>query len=117
MPFTFNGAYYMYLQQHGTAMGTRMALSYANLFMEKFECEFLQTQTVLPSMWWRFIDDVFAVWTHGEQLLQAFVEELNHYHTSIKFTAKWSTEEVAFLDSKVYVKNNRADGFTYEADQ
>ena len=38
--FTFNGDYY--LQQHGTAMGTRMAPSYANLFMGRLECNFLQ---------------------------------------------------------------------------
>ena len=59
--FTFNDAFY--LQQSGTAMGTRMAPSYTNLFMGKFECEFLLTQTALPLVWWRFIDDVFAIWT------------------------------------------------------
>ena len=37
--FTFNQE--LYLQQSGTAMGTRMAPSYANLFMGKFEREFL----------------------------------------------------------------------------
>ena len=33
--FSFNNE--PYLQKHGTAMGTRMAPSYANLFMGKFE--------------------------------------------------------------------------------
>ena len=33
-----------YLQIHGTAMGTRIAPSYANLFMGKLEREFLRTQ-------------------------------------------------------------------------
>ena len=33
--FTFNSKHY--LQKHGTAMGTRMAPSYANLFLGKFE--------------------------------------------------------------------------------
>ena len=93
--FIFNEAFY--LQQSGTAMGTRMAPSYANLFMGKFEREFLRTQTALPLVWWRFIDDVFTIWTHGEQQLQTFLGELNHHHTSIKFTANWSTEEVSFL--------------------
>ena len=40
--FTFNEEYY--LQVHGTAMGTRMAPSYANLFMGKLEQQFLHTQ-------------------------------------------------------------------------
>ena len=105
--FIFNEAFY--LQQSGTAMGTRMAPSYANLFMGKFEREFLQTQTALPLVWWRFIDDVFAIWTHGEQQLQTFLWELNHHHTSIKFTANWSTEEVSFLDTRVYLKNGKVE--------
>ena len=77
--FTFNGAYYLQLQ--GTAMGTRMAPSYANLFMGKFEQQFLRTQDRVPLVWWRYIDDVFAVWTHGVQHLDEFVRELNSYHT------------------------------------
>ena len=40
--FVFNKT--NYLQIHGTAMGTRMAPSYANLFMGKLEREFLRTQ-------------------------------------------------------------------------
>ena len=109
--FTFNQAFY--LQRSGTAMGTRMAPSYANLFMGKFEREFLRTQTALPLVWWRFIDDVFAIWTHGEQQLQTFLGELNHHHTSIKFTANWSTEEVSFLDTRVYLKDGRVETDLY----
>ena len=44
--FTFNGEFF--LQQHGTAMGTRMAPSYANLFMGKLDREFLQIQDPQP---------------------------------------------------------------------
>ena len=100
--FTFNEAFY--LKQSGTDMGTRMAPSYPNLFMGKFEREFLHTQLALPLVWWRFIDDVFAIWTHGEQQLQIFRWELNHHHTLIKFTTNWSIKEVLFLDTQVYLK-------------
>ena len=65
--FVFNNR--NYLQIHGTAMGTRMAPSYANLFMGKLEREFLRTQNKLPLVWWRYIDDIFAIWTHGEPSL------------------------------------------------
>ena len=61
--FIFNGAYY--LQVQGVAMETQMAPSYANLFMGKFEQQFLQAQNKLLLVWWRYIDDVFAIWTHG----------------------------------------------------
>ena len=32
-------------------------------------CEFLLTQDIKPQVWWSFIDDIFAIWTHGEQSL------------------------------------------------
>ena len=37
--FSFNDKHY--LQTHGTAMGTKMAPSYANLFLAKFETDSL----------------------------------------------------------------------------
>ena len=92
-----------YLQIQGTAMGTRMAPSYANLFMGKLEQEFLLTQDRKPREWWRYTDDIFAIWTHGEPALCTFVESLNHHHATIKFTATWSTEEVVRLDTRVYL--------------
>jgi hypothetical protein len=48
-----------YLQVHGTAMGTRMAPSYANLFMSELEKSLLsRPATAKPSVWWRYIDDI-----------------------------------------------------------
>ena len=41
--FEFNGEYYLQIQ--GTAMGTRMASSYANIFMGKLETQLLQYRT------------------------------------------------------------------------
>jgi len=48
-----------YLQVLGTAMGTKMAPSYAYLFKGKFENEFLSNCSKTPLMWLRFIDDIF----------------------------------------------------------
>jgi hypothetical protein len=39
--FTFNGDHY--LQINGTAMGTKMAPSYANIFMGKIEKQLLES--------------------------------------------------------------------------
>ena len=86
-------------------MGSQMAPSYANIFMGKLEQQLLRTQERVPLVWWRYIDDVFAVSTHGEPALQSFVDELNRHHNTIKFTANWSTEEVTFLDTRVYLRN------------
>ena len=69
--FTFNGKYYR--QINGTAMGTKMAPSYANLFMGKFEENALADASHSPLIWWRFINDIFLLWTHGEDLLNSFI--------------------------------------------
>ena len=90
-------------------MGTRMAPSYANLYMGKFEQQFLQTQNKLPLVVGRYIDDLFAIWTHRVPWLNVFLRELNNYHTTIKIKADWSAQEVTFLDTWVYIKNGRVE--------
>ena len=57
-------------------------------------------------MWWRVIDNIFAFWSHGEQSVKRFTENLNHHHPTIKITATWSTEKVTFLDTTVYLKED-----------
>ena len=101
--FVFNNV--NYLQVHSTAMGTRMAPSYANLFMGKLEWQFLWTQDKIPRVWWRYIDDIFAAWTHDEPALRAFIQNLNRHHPTIKFTAFWSAKEVTFLNMRVCLRD------------
>ena len=86
-------------------MGTRMAPSYANVFMGQLEKSFLDTQHRQPLIWLRYIDDVFMTWTHREQHLSTFVEELNQHHDTIKFTAEWSPKEVTLLDTRISINN------------
>ena len=65
--FKFNQIHYLQIQ--GTAMGTSMAPYHANLFMGKLEQEFLQTQNKKSRVRWRYIDNIFAIWTHDEPYL------------------------------------------------
>ena len=62
-----------YLQKHGTAMGTRMAPPYANLFMGDLERSALDKTAYKPLVWWRYIDDIFLIWTHGPDKLTDFI--------------------------------------------
>ena len=57
--FEFNGE--IYLQQQGTAMGTRMAPNYAIIFMHKIETELLNKSRLKPKVFKRFIDDIFLI--------------------------------------------------------
>ena len=86
--FSFNNEHY--LQKHGTAMRTRMAPSYANLFIGKFEQQAIDNSLLKPFIWWRLIDDIFMIWTHGEEHLKSFIGFLNSIHPSIKFTHEYS---------------------------
>ena len=77
--FEFNGIYYQ--QMSGTAMGTKLAPSYANLFMTKSEEKYVYTYPQQPKLWKRFIDDIFMIWPHGMDSLLEFTDHLNKHST------------------------------------
>ena len=101
--FTFNDKHY--LQMHGTAMGTRMAPSYAHLFPAKFETDAVSRAPYQPNTWWRYIDDIFMIWTHSVDDLHALTSYLNSIHPTIKFTSNYSFTSIPFLDVHVLVDN------------
>ena len=57
--FHFNGK--NYLQTHGTAMGTKMAVSFDNIFRTAVETEIINWSHFKPLTWKRYIDDVFSL--------------------------------------------------------
>ena len=95
-----------YLHVGGTAMGTQVAPSFANIFMSWFEDKFVYTYTPKPLLWKRYIDDVFMIWPHGQESLNTFMEHLNASHNTIKFTAESSTSSVNFLDISISVNDH-----------
>ena len=54
----------------------------------------------------RYIDDILFIWKHDEQSLTEFINEINSFHPTVKFTADWSKEQVSFLDVEVTLKNS-----------
>ncbi|KAL9958229.1 hypothetical protein ACROYT_G035215, partial [Oculina patagonica] len=109
--FEFNGGHY--LQKRGTAIGTRMAPSYANIFMDRLERSLIQNAEFKPHTWWRYIDDIFIVWTEGEEKLNEFIDYLNNAHGTIKFTSKWSRDEIEFLDVRVINESGKLETDVY----
>ena len=114
--FEFDGK--TYRQKQGTAMGTKFAPSYAIIFMAEFEEFALSNLEYAPCIWWRYIDDVFFVWEHGEEKLEEFMLYLNSVHPTIKFTGKHSPHTIEFLDVLVTRVGNRlkTDLFVKETD-
>ena len=68
--FQFNGD--NYLQTHGTAMGTKMAVSFANIFMAEIETKLMQQNDIKPRKWKRSIADVFSLWDSDKKRRGSF---------------------------------------------
>ena len=66
--------------------------------MGEFEEKALNGADLKPWLRWRYIDDVFLVWEHGEDSLLDFINYLNSLHPTLKFTYKYSRECIEFLD-------------------
>ena len=57
-------------------------------------------------LWRRYIYDIFLIWDHGENELKQFIEKLNEFHPTRKFTCGYSRERIHFLDVQVILENN-----------
>ena len=101
--FEFNGE--VKLQKYGTAIGTKFAPPYACIFMDEVETEFLKSHELQPFLWLRYIDDMFFIWTHGEEKLTQFLNELNNFYSNLKFISEISRCTVNFLDLNVSLRN------------
>jgi hypothetical protein len=95
-----------YLQKMGTAMGSPMAPAYASLFMGKLEKDFLKICEHKPTLWFRFLDDIFMIWDHSLEKLELFIEALNRFHPNMKFTYSASKKIVSFLDVAVSINDD-----------
>ena len=91
-----------FLQKQGTAMGTKMAPAYANLFMGSLEPTLLRMGGDKIYLWRRFIDDIFLIWLGTAEQLKGYLVNINHVHPTIKFTHEQSEQELPFLDVTVY---------------
>lgn len=101
--FVFNDKYY--LQIHGTAMGKKFAPAYANIYMAEFERTVLPKCPKLPTLYLRYLDDIFGVWPHGEPAFRDFMLILNQHHPSITFKYELHPEKINFLDTEVFVED------------
>ena len=88
-------------QQTGIAMGSRVAPPLAIAFMHTLESAFLSSTRTQPSLYLRYIDDVFGVWPHGLPSLLEYFDFLNSVHPSINFTLEHTgdTGTLSFLDT------------------
>ena len=74
-------------------MGTKTAVPFANIFMAKIETEILSKVVSKPTVWKRYIDDLFSLWDMSKPDIETFIDQANLHHPTIKFTAEISDTE------------------------
>ena len=110
--FDFNGN--IYKQCKGTAMGTKVAPTYAtlvlgyleeklyNILENKYDATFAD---YVRNNFKRFLDDCFIVW-ESNIMIEEFYTCLNNLHPSIQFTMDTSEMSIPFLDIMVTIEGN-----------
>jgi hypothetical protein len=84
------------------AMGAACSPTIANIYMSVTLRKFLRTQNHTPLLLTRYIDDIFIIWTHGQKELGQFMDNLNHFNSSRRYTYQYSSTSIDFLDLTIY---------------
>ena len=100
-------------------MGAAFSLSIANIFMS---VTLNRTQQHRPLLLKRYIDDILIIWTNPQDDLVQFLDDLNNFHPSLKYTYEYSTDSTNFLDLTIYKgphlqRTQRLDTQTYQKPQ
>ena len=95
--FSFQGE--IYEQVDGVAMGSPLSPIVANLYMEYLEKKAIDSSTLKPRDWKRYMDDTNIIWPHGRESLDMFLTHLNNHSDHIKFTMETQeNNSLPFLD-------------------
>lgn len=114
---SFNGSHY--LQTEGTAIGSHLGMNYASTYMGAWESELFQRSAELPLAYFRFVDDIWGIWTHGEDALHKFHEQANGIHPRIQLELRYSKDRIEFLDTLTSIQEGvlKTDLYTKPTDK
>ena len=100
--FQLQGRFYE--QLHGAAMGSPISPIVANLYMEDFETKAFSSAVHPPSMWKRFVDDIFVVIESSRK--EEFLDHINNMDPHIQFTTDDAKPDgsLPFLDTIVLIQ-------------
>ena len=71
--------------------------------MGAWESQLFKEADKTPLVYFRYVDDIWGVWTFGEQDLHQFHEKANAIHPRIQVDLRFSTEEIEFLDMVTFI--------------
>ena len=92
-------------------MGNRLAPPFTIIFMlHNLKTRILETSSNHPSLWVRYIDDMFGVWQHWLTSLEEFHHFVNHEHPTISFSLDHSSDSpsIPLLDVSICIAQDRS---------
>jgi hypothetical protein len=87
-------------------MGSPLSPVIAYSYMEDFEKNAIEQATHKPVCWFRYVDDTFVIWPHGQDKLEDFLNHLIGLHNNIQFTIEKEQEgHLPFLNIDITKKD------------
>ena len=78
-------------------MGTKTTVSFANIFLAKTETEVLSEAVSKPTVWKRYIDDVFFLWDVSKPDIETSFEQANLPMITQRLNSEIFDTETVFL--------------------
>ena len=107
--FQFNNT--IYQQVNGLPMGSPLSPLMADIFMNNFETNLLNSENRLIkniAYYFRYVDDILVLFTGNDRQLQMLLNHLNSLSPTIKFTLEQETDgSINFLDLTILRIENR----------
>ena len=95
----------LYRQIDGVSMGSPLGPTLANLFLANLERSWLSTPNA-PVYYFRYVDDVFAVFKTQSDTSLEFLNFLNEQHPNLKFTIEKAASTLPFLDTTISLNDH-----------
>ena len=86
----------------------------ANIFMYYIENPFLYSFNLQPTAYFKYIHNIFLIWSHGIDTLEIFIENANRTHRYISFTHEYSKIAVSFLDVVIKISKGTISTCLYK---
>ncbi len=105
--FEFINKYY--IQKNGTAMGTIMAPTYANIYLKHYEDKWLNTTPLKNNilLFKRYIDDILIIYNNINKDIDLLIMEIKHkIYGPQKLTIEYNNKQLHFLDIIIHLNNH-----------
>ena len=95
---------YIYIS---SAIETKLASGYANLLLYIFQRDMSDLYPNKPSIWLRYIDEIFMIWNESEDKLKDFLAYIVSVNLAIQLTHASSYKSVNLQDVLVNLTDDR----------